>query len=340
MPIVNDLNFDFSFGDYEDAKQKFIKLCISAKVSIDNIGFFGNVGFPGISDIDALVVGEAEVIRELNRRFYEERKQNERFAYLYWHRPVYVLENIIGVAKQLHTFENIHPVIEDSRLNGLFGYTDSSKVNNETLYIAWFIFLIINIAKQERRLKKGQEVSLRLMLLVYKNIFHSYGKFNAMLDQQTRVELIHPKKIRETIRDNVFNEDLRTFIENSFFYLADKTIEVFDQYCKTKMSKPNFKKKSVLVVSRELVLKRCINTFYKEECFYLKIFLNPLAFQLINEYYFGRNKTQMFKEYVVSSEKAIKEYKKQNIDYAFIKPVGKNKSYFMRSIFFAINRFV
>lgn len=337
MPIVNDLNFDFKIKDYDAAKRSFIELCISCGSYMENIGFFGNVGFPGISDIDALVLGTPDVIKDVDRCFSEMHAGDSRFCYLFWHPPVYIIDGTQSAISHLHTLENLQPVEEGSDLSGLLKSEEKCKGTNEALNIAWFIFLIKIVASQRRKLQKGQLVSLRLILLVYKNIFHSFSTFQAPEEVQDKAA-VSPQKLRETVRDNKFDPVIASFVEQSFFELAEKAMPAFDAFCFRKADESVLTKQSTLIASRDVIFKKNHNTFFSNRYFYDLISLNPVAFQMVWEYYQGSLKSIMFKDYIISSEEARTEYLSNEIPYAFIQPVARVSSALKRNLLYAVNK--
>lgn len=338
MPIVNDLIFDYQLHDYENAKKEFINLCLSSGILEEHIGFFGNVGFPGISDIDGLVVGHPYAVNELNKRFCNKQNHDKRFAYLFWHRPVYVLSSVIEIADQLHTFEGLHPFQRGGDLGGLLKNQTILNDKNESLYIAWFVFLLVIIANQERKLKENQSVSLRLILLIYKNIFHSYTTFGEVSKTQGSSEIVNPQKMRENVRDNPFNDGLRIFIEKSFLELAKETMSVFDTYCLGKFNNYKISDRNVLIGQKDLIFRKDYSTHIKNGKLFNKISLNSIAFQMVSEFYFGSKQGILFQEYVKNSVKAKNEYLNAKVDYAFIQPIKEGSSFTKRRMLRIINK--
>lgn len=163
--VSDDLCRELDHPDYHWAKQQFEKICYCAGTPNKNVGYFGSISFPGISDIDAIVFGTDEQIRAIESNFQALRRSSTRFAQLFWHGPVYIRDDIAAAAEQLHTFDGVK-MLDGG--NAPFPNRISNS-QRELLHLIWFTFLqgvVAGICGQKK-------VSLRLLLLVYKNLEHS-----------------------------------------------------------------------------------------------------------------------------------------------------------------------
>ncbi|MFH1499599.1 MAG: hypothetical protein ABII82_17450, partial [Verrucomicrobiota bacterium] len=189
MRILDDVRRDLRKEDYDDAMASFLRICRECGVEDSAVGFFGNIGEPGISDIDAVVVGTGEVLSHLSLRHQEERRRSVLFAYVFWHDPLWLLEDAQKWCARLHTLENLRWVAADCARTWTMEQGGGS-----VLRVAWFIYLMGIHRSWLRKVRSGSSLGLRQLLLLHKNLHHSIEFFGdgsplEMADMLTPVPL-------------------------------------------------------------------------------------------------------------------------------------------------------
>ena len=158
---------------YERAKAVFIDLCREAGVAEEFVGFFGSVTSPGVSDLDALVVGASDQIRRISDGMDRLRRTDAELREIFWHPPVYVLESVKESAGALHTLYGL-----PSGLRTILGCsaTEADSSYARTLEQVWFSFLVSVVVGSLTK----RQISVRLVLLLHKNFEVSYDKFSRL----------------------------------------------------------------------------------------------------------------------------------------------------------------
>lgn len=316
MHIINDLNLDLTFQDYNSAKDLFLELCKNAAVGESNVGFFGNVGFPGISDIDALVIGTPEEIKRLNILFQREITNSETFKYLFWHPPVFVLNLIKDKIARLHTLEGLTGIMPNGSL--LHKKEELKADELDLLNVIWFISLINVISDICRTIHNNEPVSLRLYLLVYKNLVHSFNNFSSSEDSLP-VHHLQPSELRSLVKDS--NHNLPTiFIKEQFFSLFTLTCQWFDEFCKKKIKIEPATPLNSFASSKTKIYKRAGRTFINVKSFYNMLNINSYAFQILVDYNSGGSTYKALEGYISAAKTCKEEYQKFKIPYPFIQP--------------------
>src|SRR5690606_30362864 len=115
------------------------------------------------------------------------------------------------------------------------------------------------------------------------------------------------------------------------------TMHAFDAFCLKKVDQSVLTKKATLVASKNVIFRKSRNTSFSNKYFYDLIFFNPVAFQMVWEYYQGIVKSTMFRDYIIKSEEARSTYDTHGIPYAFIQPVARVSSVLKRKLLYAVN---
>lgn len=332
MQIINDLKLDLTIQDYTKAKNLFLNFCKSAKISQNNIGFFGEVGFPGISDIDALVISTPDKIKKLNLLVQQETANSASFNYLFWHPPVFVLDSIQKKANILHTLEGLKSIKSGANL---FNHKTLNYEETDVLNIVWFLSLISVISDMQRTISNNDPISLRLCLLVYKNLIHSFNKFS--LDEEDLPNnLLSSQELRTLVKEK-YNSQLNEFLLNQFFMLFNLTCNRFDNFCQLQLALKSDTGKTSLISSQTKVYRKGDETVIKVKRFYNLIKINKFAFQLLLEYHIGKSTHHALNNYIIASKACKVEYKKFNIHYPFIQPFSLPISKYKRNLLVILN---
>ena len=216
--ILDDLELSITAESYDRAKDAFVTLCRNAGVAHDRIGFFGTIGFPVVSDLDALVIGSNDQLREIGESLEQLRRVDPEIREIFWHPPVYVLESIRELAGSLHTLHGLTDVVR-SQLGPIA--VDSNSSYQRTLNHVWFSFLASVVATSLSR----AQISLRLILLLHKNFEVSMDMFSAN-SPPTRDGSMRSGELRHLI---LGGEDHRTALY-ALRRLVDETLVLQDSF--------------------------------------------------------------------------------------------------------------
>lgn len=333
MRIANDLRLDLNLQDYSAAKIKFLDLCDNVGTERNRVGFFGEVGFPGISDIDALVVSTPEKIKKLNFLFQKELANSELFKYLFWHSPVFIIDSIKNKVTRLHTMEGLKCV--DPSIN-LFNKNENLSISElDTLNVIWFISLIGVASDICRTIHNNEPVSLRLCLLVYKNLIHSFNKFSN-LGEPLPKELLSPLELRNVIKED-YNNLPYNFIKNQFFSAFNLTCQKFDLFCQKQIKLKATTRTTSFISGKTKIYKNSNKSSIKIKKFYNILEVNSSAFQILLDYNNGESSNLAVDHYIKAAKFCKMEYQKFDIRYPFIQPFSFPLSNIKRSVFETLN---
>jgi hypothetical protein len=330
MQIINDVTFEYSEEDYDAVKDQFVQLCLQCGISLRNIGFFGDIGFPGVSDIDALVICSPKEIKKLHLLFRHEAEHSKDFGYLFWHVPVYVIDSLAYLAPKLHTFNNLIPLKD-----GIALFDKKNEINEEELKllnIIWFVNLIKTFMDYLRKESKGEKVSLRHILLVYSNIMYSAVMFTGEKSNIPN-DLPSVNQIRVLAKEN--KNDFSPFLWEKLKKLFEYTLCKFDEYCKKNLKVYPETISSTMLLSVTTILKKGEMSSIENVKFINTIVLNPLAYSFISDISKNKSNDETLNVYLNASLIFQKEYLFYKIQYPFIMPPGMPtatiKSYFVRA---------
>ena len=315
--IRDNLIRSLSLNDYEISKHKFIDICEKSSIDKENIAFFGSIQFPGISDIDAIVISSAKNLQILNSYFKNTKKSSLSFSYMFWHPPLLVLDQIARESKRLHTLWNLHP-IGNNTINPELEISNSNK-NMTLLNIVWFSYLIKVYAKTLFNLKHNKIVDLRLLIFLYKNIYYSYKLFKNHLP-------VHSPPISDVMLINKIldiNTDSVNFVATELKYLFKITSKYFDSYCSDKLSNnPRKPCKGFIILSKNtfVLSSNKTNITFKQNLIIIES--NTYAYQLLTDYIHKSISNIIYGEYIKMSYVCIEKYHNANIVYPFITPFG------------------
>lgn len=311
MQVYDDLMLNLNLDDYVAAKERFLELCTKNSITKERIGFFGEIGFPGISDIDAVVISDRSTLRNLRRSHESERANDISYKYMFWHKPVYLLESAVTIAKHLHTFQGVN-FLEENK----FQITHNESDGNNLLNIIWFIFLLQVLADFYRENSNGNSASLRKFLLIYKNLEYS----NKVFYQQEFTQKSYTGS--NDLRKNIAKDEL----ELDQKYLFDNLNQLVTEVC------ANFDvfiaNAGISTIDTEYKSIRTINSSIEKSKFTAlnkdnpsKIELNENAFSLVVSYFVGFSESENIQKYIDYSNKCKSIYSSNNIQYPFIEPL-------------------
>lgn len=317
MNIVDDLQRNLSLADYNDAMKRFIELCHKCGITDDRIAFFGSVSCPGVSDLDVAILSSSKNIKKLINLLDKERQQSGSFRYIFWHPPVYILDDLLRYAKYLHTLENLQPLVPESFFNSSSLHIDEQ--DKEILNVSWFCFLINNFLNIKMKANKGEIISLRLILLVYKNLFHSYLSFT---DDLLKIDVIPPHEMRLKLLHNGLDGNKNDLCKN-FCELFNNTLKRFDEFCINKLSFiANKEKISSSILTSSGVWRCSSRTSIHSGKLISTIYINELAFLFMRDYVYNTQHISQSHNYIECTKICEKAYSKVGINFQFIKPIS------------------
>jgi len=312
--IIDDLPRFLQMDDYNLAKQEFASLCRRVGIGTDEFGYFGNISFPGISDIDALVIGSSSQLKHLQHKFEEKKLSSDIFAAVFWHPPVYLLKEVSQNVHFLHTLEGLDDGLL-SRLEKL--ESDYENEHQFFLNIIWFTFLVrgcINIFSEA-------DISLRNLLLVYKNLEFSERVFCKFLNVSSE------KSVRsDYLRENFLKSDQENIpnLMKIFHEKLQLTLNLFDSCCGRfeleGSSENNYSKH--LVINKKCILKKSSNSKFTNHRYFTEFEVNPVAYEIAEQFMFSRCETRIFSDYIFKSWETVLAYNKVGLNYPFITPFG------------------
>lgn len=308
MSVQNDLQLDLVEDDYLTAKSIFMKLCADQQIDAAGIGFFGSIGYPGISDLDALVIASPSKLIALREAHEYERSINPDYAYIFWHEPLYIID---AIKTKIHLFHTLVG-LEFERKSGESILMSCNDENSDLIHIIWFIFLLQvynSIVLDERNNKR---ISARLLLLVHKNIEYS----NSIFQKHSAIaasSLITSKELRSDFSRLEDTNNLLHEVNSSL----KNTLELFDHYCSKKL--PDELNSDIFehLRSRKYHFQKGQKTIVSGT----KLVLNSRAFSLVSDYFMGSSKLSSLKLYTRESAIVKGHYKVNSLRYPFIEPI-------------------
>lgn len=336
MLIQKDLDLDLSYKDYDKVKGRFIELCDAAGITKEKIGFFGNVGFPGVSDLDAFVCDVPERLNELEKIHRNELERCPKYRYIFWHTPVFLPCEAIAYTSFLHTLKDL-----EFQADGL-KILKPSEQNLEILHIIWFLSLIRPVVFVEKQYLKKKPVSLRHLLLVYKNLAYSDNVFSA--GTKAAPNIMAADSLREYVKLHYedLNGSVGKFIYHNFFNVVKSSLSSFDDYCrissvfKNELSKS---KRSYIFLSLSLICrKNKKGSSIKSKGKLTIVDLNPHAFNLIVNLINNDSNSQSISNYLEAFNRCKEVCNSHNIDFPFIEVAPKPEAFFNRMLLFALNK--
>ncbi|MEO7045363.1 MAG: hypothetical protein ABI091_08680, partial [Ferruginibacter sp.] len=324
--------------DYAQVKARFIELCCGCGVTKEKIGFFGNVGFPGVSDLDAIVCDRAEKLLEIEILHKKELEVNRKYKFIFWHTPVFLPNQALLYASSLHTLNDLK-----FEANGL-KLQKPSVHQLEVLHINWFVFLLWVISSIKKKYYKNKPTSLRLLLLVYKNLMYSNNVFCPKTNMTQ--DLLPADGLREFVKLHYddLNSGVEKVIYDRLFNLFDLSLSNFDEYCKSSFLFKDQKlveNQSFLFMSFLLFCrKRNTGSSLKMKGGLVVMDLNPYAFQFVVDITKNNSNNLMVNDYINDLKKCKEICESKNISFPFMDSVPKSTIFFKRILLAALNKIV
>ena len=295
--------------DYERAFQQFCELAHSSSKKSVRIARFGQVGDPGISDLDLAVIADPKSLRAINLQFQKRRREDPVFEYVFAHDPVFLSEFIISDAQKLHTFFGL----EMEEPSGMWDQLKiGSSGDNVWLYLFWHCFNFQNALDF-----LNSRVSLRLGCLIHKNCLTSLAqlKKDSTMSVSDRAREVRELALR-------FPKQGRLRLRKEFIDLLKETaLAAFDYSSEHVPSYPRAEQKYLWIRRnlfavpteefREPLIRRngihCVPL-------HPSLFSAVLAFSMMDE----RNESTA--DYIAANIRAQLFYREHRLPYPFITP--------------------
>lgn len=172
MKIKNDLEW-LSMSDYDECIDKICDFCRSQIKQVVSLYRFGSIQFPGISDIDVLIVlsstADYDFVRKKLIRFIDD---TYKLRYCFWHAPIIIKEQEIFNIYRYRTLDDIRLLMGEK----LFHSDKYSDSDFKTLYWSFYFYQLFLRARASR-----SWLSARYLLLLANNIAYSIKHNYTML---------------------------------------------------------------------------------------------------------------------------------------------------------------
>lgn len=105
---VDESYYHVAYAQFETAAMEYGAL---------SVGYFGNISWPSISDLDVLVCFQDSTYKEGVQRLNELIESSDQLSYCFMHSPVYVSESMMPWVKFVHTLNGLSITKGDLELN-------------------------------------------------------------------------------------------------------------------------------------------------------------------------------------------------------------------------------
>lgn len=305
MLIRDDLDRGLTYSDYERARQQFIDMAQACGIRPDGIGFFGETGCPGISDIDAIAVGEPNQLRLLREKVEALREIDRVFGYCFWHPPVYALENISVSLRTLHTLHGLQP-LESGPLSSL----ESLQEEEWVLSVVWFTFLLRCLRE------RSPAPSLRWLLLLYRNLEHSLLFFHKHV-----AEKFLPSSV---LRQRVMapGSESSPLVVELFNQIVESAIAAFDKACAVPVPVPeSHQARTAVAYGLRGRLRLAAKTELDAKNSHT-IWVNRTALDVALVHVLPGLASTRFEKFIADSGRVAGVYQRAGLPYPFVTPFG------------------
>jgi hypothetical protein len=187
---------DLNRNDYKNVYQN-LKNDITYKEWFLDIGKFGEIGHPGVSDLDiAIVVRKGNLVNA--RRWFERWKCGSGVSFFFPHPPVFLTPSLLPHSIHLHTLSDLK--WERSVVN--LGEYSSLVTESGYLDLIWACFIIRHAIRPSLR----QTQNLRDLLLVLKNVNMAEARLQR-LTTENFCRYDNPLTISDKLREKVLTKE-------------------------------------------------------------------------------------------------------------------------------------
>lgn len=256
-----------SVADYQYAYKIVEEFAINNKAIM--VGQFGEINYPGISDLDVFICWEDEDYKkgqEDIRLFIE---HNVDLSYVFTHPPICIAKSMLPYLPFVHTINNLKLSYNKKQLS-----LDHSLPATylSTLNILWTLFILPGLAHEAPLTDK---TGLRDMLLRLKNAHTSLYNLQ-VINKEKNNALETSKQLRDNVFSNYNSTRIKVEIELKEVYhkLIHYKLNTHPKYC---------------IVGRKLILKEGkYDTYYHKHITILSF--PPILYKTLKAYFYKSNR--------------------------------------------------
>lgn len=332
MRIVDDVKWDIGADAYAAASKRFVTLCDTCGVARERVGFFGAVSFPGVSDLDALVVGDASTLANVAALHQEEARKSDVYGYLFWHEPLWVLEEAVGHAHRLHTMDGLSCAdgVADAPLSGVL--TDGER---RVLNVAWLVFLLGALAEVGAKARRGEHMGLRLLLLMHKNLWHSMRVFGQA--GKSPDGLMTADELRAWAKERCEQGDVvevGRIVWTQIIGALGEACAGMDVACREVSA--DMGACAPWIFTRRIIFRRGADTVFDEGSG--RIVLNPYAFAVAKGYLKGGSQKSDIERFSMAAQRCRPLYAQAGLTYPFLEPITIARGGWKKTLTLGVNR--
>jgi hypothetical protein len=307
--LRTDVRRDLSFDDYEAVHQKLIEACRRRGIPHDQVGLFGSVTSPGISDLDALIIGEPAWLRRVREDIQRLRQEDPRAREILWHEPVYLLQSISGYAAGLHTFHGL----AGSMKHIISDATPLATQSRKALDHVWFTFL----AAVCTRMTMQRVLSQRAVLLIQKNLEVSAARFASKDGRMPSTAPCSSQVLREGILEGRSVDLLK-----AFHATQDHAFRAFDATCAP--GSERVRDVSLRRLGRRVLIRRAPRSGITPMGPVALLSVREPAFMLSRIYRSDGPRSEALDAYVRLSREVAAAYSGTGLPYPFVTPFSED----------------
>lgn len=188
----------YSLEDYLEVQNYFIDFIRAGDFSDVAIYRFGNIGEPGISDLDLLIVGDQDALVKV-KNFYDQLVEtSDKVKFIMFHPPVLCPLSLVSDLNKFHTLYNLVP------LNGA-SLIKIKEENIENLEYEWATSLLVLAVEI-----LNADWSVRNKLLLQKNLSVSLKKL-CNIDVSDEVRKARSLYLKNELTEDHINDSIHSF---------------------------------------------------------------------------------------------------------------------------------
>lgn len=314
--VRDDLPRHLSLSDYEAAKLIVEEVCQRHGIGREGVGFFGNVGYPGVSDIDVVIVGDTPRLSRVIEDFEKRCEESDWLRSMFRHPPLYLLDDALEIAPRLHTLVGLSGPLRGQLLDGPTARGSRASTSYDAvLHGIWMLFLIHFVSGLWRR----RVVSARTLLLVHKNLEYSERYF---LGLESGAEEPPTHRSSDTVRALALEERRVDNLATDFTKQFEAAQRAFAGFCREEPIALGQWASSPLLVSRRFVCIRGAQTAVRRfESGWVGL-ARPWPFEVTRRFARGDQGEDDVGQFIRASILARAIYWRAGIRYPFVGPFG------------------
>lgn len=181
--ILDDVR-SVDVSSYREAVDTFLDRFLTGEAAHASVYQFGDIGYPGISDIDLLIVIEDTRWVAAAAKAVRITRSSDLLSYLFVHEPLVVCESLLPHLPALHTLEHCRRIAGD---RDPLGEVTAAAVDDASLlvqHVVWGSFMRVAALEMDARV-----VGLRRALTLLGNLLAGARSANRFLTEPCSVDL-------------------------------------------------------------------------------------------------------------------------------------------------------